>query len=280
PVPRQVAAMTVCEAANAERLSEPEHRAGVRVERVAYDDRAVVLHRDEAPIEGGIEVRCEQDAVVNVEPLGVGFAVGPGFDMARAQQRRDGETGDGAPPLPEVEKPVAEQVLPDALDDEALGLGRLRQPSDLLLERVKQLVRQRFRELERTPEKTVQRGHIGYGAPASGALRPRGDHRGPVIAGRARDVLLRERGEEDGVAEGTEPHAQRALGARDDEPVALGLKHLVEAVVGGGFLEARDEDGRERGRHRLRSCDRVEFGRLRLPNWPTGRWPNASAPRV
>ena len=98
-----------------------------RVERVAHDDRAIVCHRDEAAVERGVEVRREQNTVVDVEPLGVRLAVGPGLDVARAQERRHSEPGDGAAPLPEVEEPVAKQVLSDALDDEPLGLRRLRE---------------------------------------------------------------------------------------------------------------------------------------------------------
>jgi hypothetical protein len=83
----------------------------------------------------------------------------------------------------------------------------------------------------------MQRGHVGHRAPAGGALRHGCGDRGSVVAERSGDVLPRERGEKDGVTESREPNAQGALRARHDEPVALGLEHLVEAVVGGRLLE-------------------------------------------
>jgi hypothetical protein len=104
-------------------LVESERRAGGTVECIAHDDRLVVSDGDEAAIEGGVEVRGEQEAVVDVEPLGVRVAVSPGLDVARAEERPHREPGDGAAPLPEVQKRLAEQVLADALDHEALGLA-------------------------------------------------------------------------------------------------------------------------------------------------------------
>lgn len=53
-VAREVAAMTVCKATNANRLVEPEDHAGVGVESVAHDNRAVVGDRNEPSIEGGV----------------------------------------------------------------------------------------------------------------------------------------------------------------------------------------------------------------------------------
>jgi hypothetical protein len=83
----------------------------------------------------------------------------------------------------------------------------------------------------------MQRGHVGHRAPAGGALRHGCGDRGSVVAERSGDVLSRECGEEDGVTEGAEPDTQRALGARYDEPVTLGLENPIEAVVRGRLLE-------------------------------------------
>jgi hypothetical protein len=86
---------------------------------------------------------------VDVKSLGVGLAVGPWLDVARAEERGDREAGDGAAALPKLQESVAKQALSDALNDETLSLCRLRKRGDLLLEGVKELVRQRLRELER-----------------------------------------------------------------------------------------------------------------------------------
>src|SRR5690606_26384595 len=139
------------------------------------------------------------------------LAVGPWLDMTRSQEIRHGETSDGAAPLPEVEEPLAEQVLSDALDDEALGLGRPRQRSDLLLERVEELVRKCLRKLEGAPQEPVQRRHIGHDAPAGSTAGYGPGQRRAVVAECSGDVLLRERGGEEHAFESCEPHAQRAL---------------------------------------------------------------------
>ena len=41
----------------------------------------LVGKRNQAGIEGGIEVSGEQETVVDVEPLGIGFASGPRLDV-------------------------------------------------------------------------------------------------------------------------------------------------------------------------------------------------------
>ena len=57
--------------------------------------------------------------------------------------------------------------------------------------------------------------------------------------------MLRERGDEDCVAEDGEPEPQRRRRAREGEPVALAREVAVEAVVDGDLLEARDGRGGE-----------------------------------
>jgi hypothetical protein len=64
-VPWQIAAMPIRQPAPAERPVEPQPRTGGAVEGVAHDDHPVVGHRDEAAIEGGGEMRGEEDAVVD-----------------------------------------------------------------------------------------------------------------------------------------------------------------------------------------------------------------------
>lgn len=85
--PRSVAAIAVADAANAERLAETKDRAGINVECVAHHDHAAIRRRDEASVDRSVEVRCTQDTVVDVAPLGVGLAVSQGLDVAGAQER-------------------------------------------------------------------------------------------------------------------------------------------------------------------------------------------------
>ena len=48
-------------------------------------NRALVGKRNQAGIEGGIEVSGKQETVVDVEPLGIGFAFGPRLYVTGAQ---------------------------------------------------------------------------------------------------------------------------------------------------------------------------------------------------
>ena len=53
-------------------------------------------------------MRAEQEAVVEVEALGVGGALSPGLGMAGPEQRRQGDPGDGAGPLPVIQEASTE----------------------------------------------------------------------------------------------------------------------------------------------------------------------------
>jgi hypothetical protein len=160
-MPRQVRSVPIVQGTHAQWLVEAERLARSNVERGRDDHCTVVAHCDEATVEGSVELRGEQEAVPDVEALGVAGAVGPGLDVARAEQLWDGEAGDGAAALPVLEQAVAEEVLADALDDEALGLGGLRQRCGLLLEAVEQLVGQRLAELEGAAQQPVERRDVG-----------------------------------------------------------------------------------------------------------------------
>ena len=67
---------------------------------------------------------------MHIEPLRV-VAFGPRDDVGGPQQLRIGDAGDRAAAALIIHQRSAEDVLADALDDEPLGLGRLRQTGNL-----------------------------------------------------------------------------------------------------------------------------------------------------
>lgn len=66
---------------------------------------------------------AEEEAVEDVEALGVARAVGPGFGVAGAEEFGEMEPRDGAGTAPVVHKGLAEKILADALFGHAQGLG-------------------------------------------------------------------------------------------------------------------------------------------------------------
>lgn len=141
PVPRQIVPMTRTETAHAQRLVQTKQAARRIVEGARDDDIPVVIQRDEPAIESCVQVRREQDSVPDVEALGVCFAVGPGLDVAAAEQLGDGESGESAAALPVLEQALSEEILADPLDHEALCFRGAGEHGGLLLEGVEQLVR-------------------------------------------------------------------------------------------------------------------------------------------
>jgi len=105
-----------------QRLVEPKNRAAVGVEQIAYDDCTVIPDRNEAIVERGVELWREKNAVVDVQPLSIGLAICPTFDVAGAEERGHSEPGYGAAFLPILKEAVAKDVLPDTLNDEPLSL--------------------------------------------------------------------------------------------------------------------------------------------------------------
>lgn len=95
----------------------------------AREWRAVVREADEPLIEGRIPKRRQEEAIVHVEPFIVS-ALRPGPDMRGAKQFRFSDPREWAATAPVLEEGFAEDVLPDALDRQPLGLGGARKPSD------------------------------------------------------------------------------------------------------------------------------------------------------
>ena len=71
---------------------------------------------------------------MNVEPLGVVGAVLPRDDVRGAQQVWVRDSGQRATALPVGQQPISKDVLADALDDETLGFGGVRQVAGLVAE--------------------------------------------------------------------------------------------------------------------------------------------------
>lgn len=108
-------------------MIETEDFAIFVAQRGRHQNGTVISKGDESAIESSIEVCCEQDAVEDIETLGVALAIGPGFDVARAKQLGHGEAGDGAAALPIVYESGAEDILANPLHDETFGLSGPRQ---------------------------------------------------------------------------------------------------------------------------------------------------------
>src|SRR5579863_173031 len=92
----------------------------------ARERGSIMGEADQAGVECGIPQCRKQQAVVHVEALYI-VAFGPRNDVGGAQQSRIADAGDRAAASPVVDQGAAEDVLTDALDDEPLGLGGLRQ---------------------------------------------------------------------------------------------------------------------------------------------------------
>ncbi len=84
----------------------------------------------------------QKQTIVDVKPLGVGIAFSPWPDVAGAQQARLSDAGHGTTATPIGQQSLAENVLPDALNDQSLRFGRARQVACVSLEDAEGLNRQ------------------------------------------------------------------------------------------------------------------------------------------
>jgi hypothetical protein len=122
------------------------------------DERASFIgEADQARVEGRIPERGKEQAVVHVEPLRVD-AFGPGHDVGGPQQSGVGNAGDRAAGSPIIHQGGAEDVLADALDDELLDLGRLRQAGGLRAKPAERGVGEADAELVDAVERGMERG--------------------------------------------------------------------------------------------------------------------------
>lgn len=93
-------------------------------------------------VEGCVPQSGEQQAVVNLQALGIARASRPGYDVRGSQQRWVVDAGDGATPVPILDESPAEDALADALYREPLGFRRLRQATRFSLEFCERRVRE------------------------------------------------------------------------------------------------------------------------------------------
>ena len=93
---------------------------------------AVIGEADFASVEGCVPEGREEEAVVDVEAVGVAVAFGPRHDVRGAEKGWIGDSGHRAAVPPIFDQRLAENVLADALDDEPLGLRGARHPADFL----------------------------------------------------------------------------------------------------------------------------------------------------
>ena len=174
-----------------QRSIESEGGSGTGRESVREEHRCVLVNRDEAGVERCIEMRREQQAVEDVEALGVGVAVGPGLDVARAQELRHPEAGDRATAVPVLEQATAKDFLADPLDLQTLGFRRPRQVRGRVFEYMKQRVRQRARELERAARQAMEFGDVADAECAGGAVRERAGRRRAEVRQPVEDIRTR-----------------------------------------------------------------------------------------
>ena len=97
-------------------------------------------------------MRRQQKAVEDVEALRGAVAVGPGLDVAGAEELGHREASDRTTAVPVFQQTAAEDVLTDALDYQAFGFRRPWQVRGFVVEDTEQRVRQRARELERAAQ--------------------------------------------------------------------------------------------------------------------------------
>ncbi|MCY1356413.1 hypothetical protein D9M69_428640 [compost metagenome] len=120
-MPGQIVPMPGIDLAQAQLGIEVQRPCAVRIQIVTEADLAVVVEADQTLIEGQIEIGCEQQPVVRIEPLA--WAGGaPGFYVRGAQQLGHAAISDGtATPVGEQRLPVS--ALPDARLDQGVTLG-------------------------------------------------------------------------------------------------------------------------------------------------------------
>ena len=134
-----------------------ESGASRLAQRRAEHHHALWIETDETGIEGSIPIGGKKEAVMDVETLGVIFALGPRLDMTGTQELRLGDAGNGATPLPVVEQAGTKLCLAETTADKRLHLGTefLTGAGERILEAFQWRVRQSAGEL---PDSTNEGG--------------------------------------------------------------------------------------------------------------------------
>ncbi len=112
------------EPAEAEGIGEAEAVSGLLVHLGGEEGGAVVLKRHQMAVEEGVEVGGQEEAVEDVQALGIAGAFGPGFGVAGTKERRKVDARDGAGTAPVVHQAFPVDVLAHPLANQPFHLGR------------------------------------------------------------------------------------------------------------------------------------------------------------
>ncbi len=128
-----------------------------------------VSESDESGVEQRVKMGGEEEAVEDIQPLGVGFAIRPGFRVARPQEFGDGHAGERAGSAPVFQQGLAVEILADALLHEAQRFGAVEtggfQLGNLLRVAISGMVREGHCEFRRSAEQTTK-GRFAMGQKA------------------------------------------------------------------------------------------------------------------
>src|SRR5690606_13745509 len=205
---------------------------------------------DEAAIEGGVPEGGEEEAVVDVEALVVVGAVLPGHDVGGSQEGLVADAGERTAAAPVLEQGRAKEVLAEALNQQALGLGPAWQLRGFGAKAPE-------RRIGQADPEAIDEGE-GFIELAQ-ALEEEGLAPGP---GKRRRLSLPQFCQDTGVLEGQQPGAARGTPRQPDlalgrgraelQPSPRGAAPQAKAVVGGGLLQlGADDEARRifRARH-------------------------------
>ena len=147
PVPVQELLVLWTHPSQLEGIRETEPCACGTVDNGREDRGACLIERHQVPVEQRVQVRGEQEAIVDIQAFGIRVALGPRFGVAGAKEFRHSDAGDRARAASVVHQTVAVDVLADALPDHAFDFGgcnglRLEFLRDRLCEAVLGCVRQ------------------------------------------------------------------------------------------------------------------------------------------
>jgi len=161
-VPGQLGTVVGGEAAEAEGFVEAEGFAVGEREVARQLNVSVGGEGDQSAVKGGVEMGGEEETVVDVETFLIGGASCPWFDVARSQERRVADASDRAAVAPVVEQSGAEDILADAPDDEAFGLGSSAHGLGRDLEGAQGFVRQGAGQPSNLGDEVMKGRRVGY----------------------------------------------------------------------------------------------------------------------
>ena len=113
---------------------EPQAGATSSIQGIGNSYLSRIQEGHPSTIEQGIKVRRQQQAVEYIEPLCVGGAVCPGFDMGGAEKPRYSKPTDRASLPPVSKQRSAEYILPHPLYNESSRFRRIRWVAAAFLE--------------------------------------------------------------------------------------------------------------------------------------------------